>query len=569
MSYEVLARKWRPQVFQDVVGQEHISQTLINAVKNGRVAHAYLFSGPRGIGKTSVARILAKAINCEKGEPGVPCNRCTSCVEITEGSSVDVQEIDGASNRGIDEIRELREYLKYMPSSSSYRIYIIDEVHMLTRDAFNALLKSLEEPPEHVKFIFATTEANKVPPTILSRCQRFDFKRIPQNKIVAHLEKITREEGIEISTAALGIIAREAEGGMRDAQSLLDQIVSFSGSRVDLHDVNDILGIIDSAVISETTQAVIEGSAEKCLEIVEKIYAQGYDIRHFYGALMRRFRHLLVSLLAPGMDIPELTEDERLEIHRQAKKGGQQRLHVLLNTMINREETLRYSPHPRLILETILVKLCRIDELLSFSELLERIASLEERLLPSGAPADPSETGRVSEPAGQWSENDQQTEERSRDIQGERPREDKTWDQFLAYVASRNPAASRILGDWVFLKLEGKTLVLGRSPHGFSSSYFDDPDKLKELSEYCREFYERDIRLQFREAKNRKTASQKTLSTDNEKSPAGPDGARDLPPPIQEMIHTFQGEIVKVHGGADEALPDVRPDQRKQEEVEG
>ena len=233
MVYEVLARKWRPQIFEDVIGQAHITQTLQNAIKGDRLAHAYLFSGARGVGKTSVARILAKAINCVEGEPGVPCNLCHSCTEITTGASVDVQEIDGASNRGIDEIRDLRETIKYMPSSSRFRVYIIDEVHMLTLPAFNALLKTLEEPPPHVKFIFATTESHKVPVTILSRCQKFDFKRIPLGLIVNQLGKITGEEGIEMSLSGMTLIAREAEGSMRDAESLLDQVVSFAGTKVE------------------------------------------------------------------------------------------------------------------------------------------------------------------------------------------------------------------------------------------------------------------------------------------------------------------------------------------------
>jgi DNA polymerase-3 subunit gamma/tau len=265
MPYEVLARKWRPQVFQDVIGQEHITQTLINAIKTDRLAHAYLFGGPRGVGKTSVARILAKAINCEKGEPGVPCNRCQSCAEITDGASVDVQEIDGASNRGIDEIRELRQNIKYMPSASQYRIYIIDEVHMLTLPAFNALLKTLEEPPAHVKFIFATTEAHKVPMTILSRCQRFDFKRIPVAQIIGQLEKISAEEDIEIGKSGLAMIAREAEGSMRDAESLLDQVVSFTGPKVEDRHIIEILGVIDRDVILNAVRAIIEGSPRGCL----------------------------------------------------------------------------------------------------------------------------------------------------------------------------------------------------------------------------------------------------------------------------------------------------------------
>ena len=237
MSYVVIARRWRPQQFDEIIGQEHVSKTLSNAIANERIAHSYIFTGPRGVGKTTTARILAKALNCEKGPTATPCNDCASCKSITLGNSLDVLEIDGASNRGIDEIRNLRENIRYTPTQGKYKIYIIDEVHMLTKEAFNALLKTLEEPPEHALFIFATTEIHKVPATILSRCQRFDFRRIPLKTIMEHLQNICTQDKIDIEEEALLQIAKKADGSMRDSQSILDQIISYSGQRVTFDDV--------------------------------------------------------------------------------------------------------------------------------------------------------------------------------------------------------------------------------------------------------------------------------------------------------------------------------------------
>jgi len=408
MPYEVLARKWRPQVFQDVIGQEHVTQTLTNAIKTDRLAHAYLFSGARGVGKTSVARILAKAINCEQGEPGTPCNKCQSCVEIIDGSSVDVQEIDGASNRGIDEIRDLRENTRYMPSSSKYRIYIIDEVHMLTLPAFNALLKTLEEPPAHVKFIFATTEYHKVPMTILSRCQRFDFKRIPVAQLISQLEKIGAKEGIEISKSGLAVIATEAEGSMRDAEGLLDQVVSFTGQKVEDRHVIEILGIIDRDIMMGATRAIIEGSPKECLEIVDQIYNYGYDIKEFYRALMGQFRNLLISLIVPQNSMLDLSESEQEEVSRLAERAGSEKIQALMNLLINREEDLRFTSHPRLILEATMIKLCHLGEFLSFGDLLDKIESLEKRLLGTLASGESPEINRLSDTSAQWVSDSQQ-----------------------------------------------------------------------------------------------------------------------------------------------------------------
>lgn len=536
MPYEVLARKWRPQLFQDVVGQEHITQTLINAIKTDRLAHAYLFGGPRGVGKTSVARILAKAINCEQGEPGVPCNKCRSCVEITEGSSVDVQEIDGASNRGIEEVRELRENIKYMPASSLNRVYIIDEVHMLTLHAFNALLKTLEEPPAHVKFIFATTESNKVPVTILSRCQRFDFKRIPLVKIVSHLEKIAEKEHIKISNSSLYLIAREAEGGMRDAESLMDQVVSFTGQDVEDRHVTEVLGILDRDIIYEASRSIIEGSPVKCLEIVDKIYNYGYDIKAFYRVLMGQFRNLLISVIAPQNHMLDMNESERDELIKQAEVAGSEKLQLLLNFLISREESLRFSPHPRLILEAVMIKLCRFDDILSFEELLTKIESLEKRLV---APIiEGPETSHISDPGTGWAleDSDKIRIEEKRAAGGQ-----KSWDDFLKYLASKNIGMSSILKGWQLLSLTEDTLEIAGGNRSFSAGFFEDKERYDQLSHYCRDFFERNIRINI--VVNNKSPSPKELPSDVNPPVVPPTRHSDFSPPVQDILDLFQGEI--------------------------
>jgi len=535
MSYEVLARKWRPQVFEDVIGQEHITQTLMNAIRTDRLAHAYLFSGARGVGKTSVARILAKAINCDEGQPGVPCNRCHSCVEITNGSSVDVQEIDGASNRGIDEIRELRENIKYMPSSNAFRVYIIDEVHMLTLPAFNALLKTLEEPPAHVKFVFATTEPHKVPVTILSRCQRFDFKRIPLGKILTQLEKITTEEGIEISKAGLTLIAREAEGSMRDAESLLDQVVSFTGPKVEDTHISDILGIIDRELIFEASEAILEGSAEKCMEIVDRIYRYGYDIREFHRVLMDQFRNLLISLVAPQNDLIDLTDRDREEIDRQARMAGLEKLQQALNLLIVREPDLKLTSHPRLVLETIMIKLCRLGDVLSFDELLKKIDSLEKKL--TSLPNKGASAGLLSDPGSDWKV--EERAEPSSEMSSEEP-EGQNWNDLLDHLASKNGAMANVLKEWRFLRLKGETLEILRGDNPFSSSYLDEPERLNKFIEYCREFFKRDLQIKIVDDKKK---DDRTDVPEIEEVHVEQKGHSDLPKTVQDILQIFQGEI--------------------------
>src|SRR5438093_523371 len=300
MSYQVIARKYRPQRFSDVVGQEHVTQTLANAIKQSRIAHAYLFCGPRGTGKTTIARIFAKCLNCTGGPKVDFDDDDPRCREIAEGRSLDVIEIDGASNRGIEEIRELRDTVKYAPATSKFKLYIIDEVHMLTKEAFNALLKTLEEPPGHVKFMFATTEPEKVLPTILSRCQRFDLRRIPEALIVRHLEEIAKKEGVQIEPAALQAIARGAEGGMRDAESALDQLISFCGEKIVENDVLSMFGLAAQGQIIAISEAILDGNAQTVLRELEELAKHGKDLARLMADLLGHFRNLLIFQVSGG-----------------------------------------------------------------------------------------------------------------------------------------------------------------------------------------------------------------------------------------------------------------------------
>ncbi len=379
--YQVLARKWRPQIFEEVVGQEPITVTLQNAVAQGRVAHAFLFSGSRGVGKTSVARILAKALNCEHGPTSHPCNQCQACQEITSGASLDVLEIDGASNRGIDEVRDLREKIKYVPVQGHYKVYIIDEVHMLTKEAFNALLKTLEEPPSHAVFILATTEPHKVPVTILSRCQRYDFRRIPASLIQEHLEKLVKQEGWNIDADGLALVAREAEGSLRDAQGFLDQVVTFGGEAVGAQEIARILGVTERGALLTAVKAIVERQGQVLLSLVDDLYNQGHDLKRFYLDLLGYARHLLLAGLHPeARGLAPVADSEWEELTSLARRVPALHLHNLLSVLLQGEEELRRAPQPRLVLEVLLLKLVHLEPLIPLKDWVIRLEGLERRL---------------------------------------------------------------------------------------------------------------------------------------------------------------------------------------------
>ncbi|MBA4368770.1 MAG: DNA polymerase III subunit gamma/tau [Desulfobacterium sp.] len=377
MSYLVLARKYRPLTFEQVIGQEHVTQTLINAISANRVAHAILFSGPRGTGKTTVARILAKAMNCGERTSSAPCNQCKSCREITSGNAADVFEIDGASNNSVDQIRDLRENIKYMPQHSPHKIYIIDEVHMLSIAAFNALLKTLEEPPAHVMFLFATTEPHKIPVTILSRCQRHDLKRIRLETIIKHMATLCEKEGIAIQEESLSLIAREAGGCMRDALSLLDQILGCTKNKVDPETVPELLGITNRKNIFDMSKAILDQNIPDFLSLLDSIYIQGKDLKKVYSDLIEHFRNLLVVRMGKReTDLVNTPAHEIVTMKQQVEQTTEIHLSQILDVFLREESVIRFSSQPKVAFEIAVIKMIQIPPALSIENLIQKLDQL-------------------------------------------------------------------------------------------------------------------------------------------------------------------------------------------------
>jgi DNA polymerase-3 subunit gamma/tau len=386
MVYQVLARKWRPQLFEEVVGQDHVVRTLRNAISLGRIAHAYLFTGQRGIGKTSTARILAKALNCRIGPTPTPCNQCDSCKEIMRSESLDVLEIDGASNRGIDEIRNLRQRVRFSPVRGKFRIYIIDEIHMLTNPAFNALLKTLEEPPSHVVFIFATTTPHKLPPTIVSRCQRFDFRKIAASDILTRLEQIVRKEKIVVTAEALGLIAEGAENSMRDAEKVLDQAISYAEGNVSEKDVANLLGMVEKKYLFKLTENLTTADTLANIDLVDQLLEEGKDPQWLVKSWQKWLRNLMV-LKMEGKNLTFLSPAERKEAERQASHFSVKEIVRFIDLLSKTRQSMVLSSQPQIHLELLMVELSpdfEMDNLAlrepELAQIYRRILTLEEKL---------------------------------------------------------------------------------------------------------------------------------------------------------------------------------------------
>lgn len=528
MSYLVLARKYRPQTFEEVVGQSHVTTTLANAIMSGRVAHAILFSGPRGTGKTTVARILAKTVNCVKNRETpspVPCNTCRSCTEITSGSAVDVFEIDGASNNSVDQIRDLRDNVRYMPAHSAYKIYIIDEVHMLSLAAFNALLKTLEEPPAHVKFFFATTEPHKIPITILSRCQRHDMRRVDLDQVTAHLAKLCALEGVKVEEQSLALIAQESGGSVRDSLSLLDQVIASSLGDVSHDQVLSILGTVDRKHIFDLTSAILNRDMGTVLSLIEEIYSRGHDLKKLYARLTEHFRNLMVvKSTKDSARLVDATTHELTAMKEQVANISPLYLTQIMDMLFQDESRIRFATQARYTLEMTLVKILQVEPALSIDMLIDKLDKLRDGVSdpgpaspptapPSGRPYNqpaspgfqsnvqestagfqhPAQASQTGQP-GYTGRNELPEAQRNKAPQpgpAFNPNDplDKSWHAFLAWYSSVNPALTPSLSQSTLLSVTDAEITIQVGGSSFNIQRLTQDKTQAVVTQACREFF--------------------------------------------------------------------------------
>ncbi len=525
MDYQVSARKYRPGTFQDVIGQPHVVQTLANAIASKRIAHAFLFSGTRGVGKTTMARILAKALNCEQGPTATPCDACANCQEIAQGTSVDVIEIDGASNTGVDDVREIRENVKFTPFRGHYRIYIIDEVHMLSTSAFNALLKTLEEPPAHVVFIFATTEIHKIPATILSRCQHYNFRRIPRAEIIQRLRFVAKQDGLTVEDRSLSAIARASEGSMRDALSVLDQAVAFAGKNVTHSNLETLLGAVPQEHVRAMIGAVIAQDSPAAVGVIAQLLDQGHDLRAYCADLVEYARHMLVAAVVPAaqelQSLIEAPEDDMRQIIADAKTFSVEQVQELFRILSHAEDALRLSAHPRFVLESAAIRATRLLAAGTPAAAAPTAANQAPRqAVPQAAPARPAaQTPSVSPPARPPAAPPKPAPPRS-SLQpaGAKPSQaapppapppvQLNWEQVVEHVSGRHPNIGAFLEQGTLLGIDGNQLMIGYPANAsIARGMMEKPDNQQLITALCAELAGRPVRLRIVELADGQTAA--------------------------------------------------------------
>lgn len=562
MTYLVMARKYRPQTFEEVVGQSHVTTTLKHAIQANRISHAYLFTGPRGTGKTTVARILAKALNCKEGPTPKPCNRCDSCKEITIGRSLDVVEIDGASNNSVDDIRTLRENIRYVPTQQKYKVYIIDEVHMLSDSAFNALLKTLEEPPAHAIFVFATTEPHKVPQTVLSRCQRFDFRRIPTSDLVETIQTIAKKENVEIAKEASYVLARRADGSLRDVLSLLDQVIAYGGEAesgqqektiVTPELVGETLGLVDQDKLFEITDAVAQKDTAKGISILNQLIDSGADLPEFVNSLIQHLRNLLISKIAGSSTVLfDLSDDYIRKYKEKGSEFSETDLLRMIKAVADLNQNLKRTSDPRILLEMTLMKLFKMESSVSLEEVLKKLDLLEgcqpgsielkqvrKQEGTSARPPSSSSQGQSfkAEAAPLSVSEDQESPPLTRPLSVEEIQ--AGWNQVLGRIKKKKLSLWSLLKDGEVTGLADDMLTVEfHNGRNFHKKQAERKENFSLIQKVLGDVFDQPLRLKFELNQEKMTSS---VEPGNSKVPEG-EAAKD--PLVKNIMDAFEGEII-------------------------
>ena len=553
MSYVVLARKWRPKTFDDLIGQDYITQTLKNAITTGKIAHAFILSGPRGVGKTSTARIVAKALNCINGPTSDPCSNCSFCNEISEGKSLDVMEIDAASHTGVNDVREIIENIKYLPTSGKNKIYIIDEVHMLSQSAFNALLKTLEEPPAHVLFILATTEVHKIPVTILSRCQRYDFKKVSVDKIREQLASITSKEEIKIQDETLYIIAQEADGSLRDSLSLMDQLIATFGTDIKHEEALSVLGILDRTLVKSSLEGIIKKDPKFCINVLNQAIEKGISPKRFAEDLLRTLRYALLIRTCGKESITDLSEEDKTSLSELLKDISVETVESLFNLMLEGAENIQRSFYPQMALELILIKLSTLDDIVPVQDIIKKLDTLSKSMGSAKQTAvrvdEPAQTYRSAPSPKQAPKLAEKIVATNIETKETAPVQAKTklsgsksTQDFIQFVKTTKPVIGRRLEQANEIVVDGSIVKIICETGSAESDYLTRKESQTALETLVREFFSDHVELQIEEASLK--TPENNITKVEQKAEKKEKIKND--PVLKEAIDIFGGRVISI-----------------------